>query len=466
MKGLQKAVEKIKKHLVFVDRYSKLKLDTKNKQMSKIKKHSLKKVLFVKPKKVSYIAVALMMVAFVLTPAFLPRHGSAALLTARSLSLSSSANGNIEQDATGTAAAPGSGGNGGKARHTVTFTMTTNNATVGSMIIMYCTSPIFTNTCTTPTGMSVEQLDAVTVEISAVGQGYTLDTSTGNATLTSAANSEGVCNAAGGAQPGDRANCVAFARGSTQTLTGTPTFVVRYGGTATDYVKNPTTDNYSFFARIFIFADTTYGGSLVDYGGVAASTAQQIDITARVQEILRFSVGRTSTPKISDGACTAYSDDGAIQIGDGNGVLDPALAYDNHTFFRINTNTVLGTNIYYSGGTLRSGSNDIDAIGAGGAVSQPGTEQFGLGINNAHTDSELDEVTPQAPYDSANGTLSPATASFAFVTGSVTTPALLALSTGPIVCATAAVRYLANISYSTPAGIYRTTITYIATGTY
>lgn len=422
------------------------------------------------PSRLAYFSAAFLLIAGLAMPIIMPRQGRAGLVTSRSLKLSSSAKGDISVDSNGTAVPAGEGGNGTKAKHTVTFTMDTNNATTGSIIIMYCTSPIFSATCTTPTSMTAANLTAVTVSGLNATSNFTIDTATSNATINSnaAVNTNGVCNGAGTT----RDNCVAMKRGSAQAETGKPTATIAYGGGSTDYITNPIpagNENYTFYARILVFSDLTYS-TLVDYGGLAASTAQQVDILAKVQEILRFSVGTTSTAKVSNAACTAYSDTGALTLGDANDVLDPAVAYDDYSFFRINTNTVNGAVIYYSGDTLKSGANDINEIGSGGSTSTPGTEQFGLGINSTPPggaqDYEFTDLTATAPYNAATGTLSPAVASFAFEAASKTVPKQIASSAAGITCDTGNVRYLANISTSTPAGIYRTTITYIATGTY
>lgn len=443
-------------------------------------------------KRMVYAGAALTMFAAIALPVFVPGRGQALLLQSRSLKLSSSATGDISVDSNGTDVCDGTdnGGCGAEAKHTASFTMASSGATIGGILIMYCTSPIFQDTCTTPEGMTVDPLTSISVEIDGSDAGFTLDEVTTNATLNAKAsiNPYGNCNGAGTT----RDNCV-IANRTAAGVTGTPTVEAVFGGgDGSNYVRNPipTTfgnENYSFFARILVFSDNTYD-TVVDYGGVAASTAQQIDITAIVRETLRFSVGTTPTDKVSDAACTPFNDTGALILGDSDGVLDPALAYDAYSYFRVNTNTVGGTVIAYSGNTLISGANNVDAINAnsGTAVaSDTGTEQFGLALDTNHDPDPSDpapkppglagsgdahsftNLAPTAEYDSGDGTIVDAgSALFAFNTASMTAPINIATSTGGIVCDTGAVRYIANISTSTPAGIYRTTITFIATGTY
>jgi hypothetical protein len=420
------------------------------------------------------------------------------LLVSRSLNLASSAMGNINTDFHGTAVAPGEGGNGQKTKHTIKFTMATSAATVGSITIMYCTSPILQNSCTTPTGLDATHVAAVTVTATSgslaggANGGFSLDTTTTNNLLSPSAN--GFCKNLSGTSTTDteRANCVAFKRSSATAETGTPGISIVYGGGASDYITNPIVsqannlESYTFYARIQIFGTTSYT-SMVDYGGTAASTAQQIDILTKVQEILNFSVG--VNPLANSGtACTPLGsqlggDNGYIELGDANSVLSTLQAYTNHSYFRVNSNTVNGTKVYYSGYTLTSGSNTITPMGTGGpppttgAFSSPGSKQFGLGVDSSDTQSgagySFTDMTATSPYDHGDGLVTfnasptyPTYAQFAFSAGSVTDPIEIAASSGGIACDTGSVRYIANVSTSTPAGIYTTTITYIATGTY
>ena len=415
------------------------------------------------PKRFFTLAATLLFVLALVLPIVKPGRADAAQLTSRKITLSSSAKGNISTDAGGTAVAPGAGGNGAKAKHTVAVTMATSTATIGSMLIMYCTDPIFQSTCTTPTGLDAANLTAATVTGLTGAAGFSLDTATTNATINSAipANT-GVCNGASST----RTNCVAVKHTTGQAQTGTPTATIAYGGGASDYIINPidTSDNYSFYARIIVFSTTTFA-TQVDYGSVAASTAQHVDITAKVKEKLNFSVGTTVTAPST--TCVAFSDSGALALGDGNGVLSTTTQYAANSYFRVNTNTSGGTKIYYSGDTLKSGSFSITAL-TSEVTTAAGTEQFGLAIDSSDTQTgsgySFTSLTAATGYDEGNGALG--TAKFNYATGSVSTPVEIASSAGGITCDTGSVRYVANIATSTEAGIYTTTVTYIAVGTY
>ena len=212
---------------------------------------------------------------------------------------------------------------------------------------------------------------------------------------------------------------------------------------------------------------------MIDSAAVAGSVNENIDITAKVQEKLNFSVAAATVAPTA--SCTALSGTGALTLGSG-GVLDTATAYDNRSYFRVSTNAANGTSILYTGDTLKTagGTNSITAVSAaGGVVSAPGTSQFGLGLDSADTAGgngySFTNLTATAPYGAANGTINTTfTAAFAFNAASMTTPVQIASAAGgtTISCDTGSVRYLANISPVTKPGIYQTTIGYIAVPTF
>lgn len=383
---------------------------------------------------------------------------SAAQLQTRSLQVSSSANGTITTDASGNAAAAGSGGNGAKTSET--FTFTPSGGTVGSIEFLYCTTPLPADTCTAPTGLDVSTVSSVG---GTSGTGWTVGANTVNKvqiTHTAA------------------------------TFIGAKNFILGTGSTGTDYIKNPTTDNQTFFVRITTYSATNYTGA-VDQGTVASSTAQQVDVTAKVQETLGFSVGVPAyaagveqAPNAEDASCTLNdANNGALPLGDPNGVLSSNTAYTAHSYFRMYTNATNGAVVSYSGNTLKNGAKIIDAINSNAnpgtspgtaASSGVGTNQFGVAVDQGDASGDVIATPATNHYTTPSGayasdlTNAPATASnkWAFNTTSITTPIQIASSPGIVKCDTASVSYLGNIAATTPAGIYTTTITYIATPTY
>jgi len=379
---------------------------------------------------------------------------AAGQISSRTLKVSSSAQG-------GTAVgAPGSGTNGAKAAHTVSFTMATSGATIGAIAIIYCDNPIPQTSCTSSTTATgdAHNLTSATVTGSGLGgTGWALDTATTNPTITN----YGTCNGGGTT----RNNCVLVKPSSTGTNTGTPTITIAYGGGASSYYVNPTT-NTTFYARVVVFSNTYT--TVVDSGSVANATADQITITAKVQEKLSFSVSSQYTANVGS-ACTTLPSTTDLALGDLNGVLDSGTSYDAFSYFRISTNALNGTAVQYSGDTLKSGSNSITAL-ASETLSTRGTSQFGLGLNTANANHSFTNLVADTGYDEANGAVdgAPAAAKFNFSTASVTTPVTIASapSSTTITCDTGVVRYVGNISTTTPPGIYATAISYIAVPTY
>lgn len=387
---------------------------------------------------------------------------SAEQLTARSLTLSSTLPGSAE-DTT-----PGTHLNGEEAIHTFSFTTGPDGSDAVAIRLLYCTTAV--GTCNTPVG---------------------LDTT--NATLT---DQSGVSNLV--------VDSVAV-NGTIDLDTGT------FGdSTATTIeisgVTNPTTVA-TFFVRMVTYSDNF--STAVDDGTVASAITTGIAITSRVAETLGFSVSGALT----DGAggdtdpgtgCDPLTGSGAITIGDPTAnTLAINTTYDNYTGFRVFTNAAGETLIQYEGDTLRRGGTvDINPIGGIATQSTHATEQFGLAVDlvNGGTasvaiassatardlsyyqqesggagDGDLDGgagaggITVDPEYVGGAGSIiNGGTAEFAFVGDAdvAIEPQTIAEGNGYISCASAAVRYIANIHPTTPAGTYTTTIVYSAVPTY
>jgi hypothetical protein len=146
--------------------------------------------------------------------------------------------------------------------------------------------------------------------------------------------------------------------------------------------------------------------------------------------------------------------------------------------------------VYYSGNTLQNTVGDrIEPIGPAATQSNRGTEQFGLAFVPATEDTldqalvdligsnpryknptlTADNLTPVGTYALGTGDINdPASpARFAFVAESNTVPAMIASNSSNVIsCATAKMRYIANIGADTPAGVYTTKINYLAAPQY
>jgi hypothetical protein len=248
-----------------------------------------------------------------------------------------------------------------------------------------------------------------------------------------------------------------------------------------DGLTNPSTGNHTFYARILTFATAgaaqayTSGtpGSYVDAGGVALSTANQIQITAKVQERLSFCV--------YDRANCAAGTSG-IALGNFNGVLDPAGEYvDKQAKFDISTNALSGATVVLKGDTLKSGAFSITAQGGTSAVTNPTNEQFGMCLwqstgsgltlpNATYNHASCNTVVQNAgPSGTGNNTPGSAagSAQFGFNTTNTTSASGDTIANKPAgSTSTATLAFIGNISNTTEAGIYTTNLQLIATGTY
>jgi hypothetical protein len=365
------------------------------------------------------------------------------LVTSREIKMSSSANG-----ATDTT-------------YDVSFiAATTSN--VGGLVIDFCSNtPIIGDSCTAPTGFDTNEAGLALANQSGV--------------------TDWVVNAA------TTTNKVVLTRtAASVTASTTVSFDLGAAG-GSDGITNPTTTNTTFYARILTFStnagatgytSTSPGAEppLVDAGGVALSTAAQIIVTAKVPERLLFCVYTTG----SGNDCTTKSGT-AVSLGNTNGVLDPAGPYvDKNAKFSITTNAVSGAIVRVKGPTLTTGSNTITAIGGTPTTSTLGTEQFGLcaytsagpaltvdTVYDGGSGSECSSTTQTAGTGSPGGAGS---AEFAFDTNTtdgtgstfgdtLATKAVGSFSTGILV-------FVGNISDTTEPGIYTSTLTFVATGTY
>lgn len=218
-----------------------------------------------------------------------------------------------------------------------------------------------------------------------------------------------------------------------------------------------------------------------------------------------------------------------LNLGDPNAEYSLATnkAYDTHSYWRLSSNSSGGATVYYSGATLSNTSGDQIADMPVTAASRPGTEQFGLGFVDAGVDTManaipeyLDPPTNEDPnpayvdggdtfqsgwttpssypfktlstqtigagdfadlsaaqtaaddYSLATGTIDDGaggvgTAQFKFLGSSLTTPEVIAQQNETVIsCATAKMRYVANIGADTPAGVYTTKVNYLAAPQY
>lgn len=329
----------------------------------------------------------------------------------RSIQLSSTANG-----ATNTA-------------YQVNFTTVTDGQNVGSVVVKFCAnSPILGDGCSLPAGFDINKTT------------LTLNSVTGNITGLSIDTVNST------------ANMVVLTRTAGPVANGPVSFTL--GNGTTNGITNPSTLNTTFYARIMTFSTTNGSGNestdSLDAGGIAMSTANQLNVTAKVQESLRFCV-YTGADCLEGGT--------AVALGDANGVLENTnTTYTSTAKFDVSSNAVSGVSVKIKGDTLKSGIFDIAPHGALCTIDSTasGTEQFGLRMQTLGT-----SVVASAPYDCAAG-------SHGFDLTNTTSlyGQEIAKTTGATDISTSVIELAAKSANTSEAGVYTTTLTLIATATY
>jgi hypothetical protein len=349
------------------------------------------------------------------------------LLSSRSIKMSSSANG-----ATNTA-------------YAVSFTTVTNNQTIGSVVIKFCANnPIIGDACTTPTSFNANASTLTLNSLTGNATGLTIDTSQSTA--------------------GGITNTVVLTRTAAAVANGTVSFVL--GNGTSNGITNPGNSNVTFYARILIFASTSPSllpaneSTASDAGGVALSTANVLNVTAKVQETLVFCVYTAANCGLGGSA---------VALGDGNGVLsDTTTTYTNTANFDLASNALGGVNVRLKGDTLTSGAFTISPHGAGvgpgfaciADSTSTSVEQFGIRVSALGAG----QSNPAAAQDNhgciaGNHKFDPGQTNTVYGENIVSTLGATDRSTSTIELA-------AKAAGTTEAGIYTTTLQLIATATY
>ena len=282
------------------------------------------------------------------------------------------------------------------------------------------------------------------------------------------------------------------------------TFTLGSSG-GSDGVTNPTTANSAFYVRIH-----TYSGGLstvpcttgstcdgagtdfdfdnaslgnVDDGGVALSTASQLNINARVQEVLTFTIG---TDAAADDCATLAGDTIDLGVLDSAGGINHASvdpsSDTNVGCGEVTTNASGGLQIFYIGDDLKVGSvacsgstdddggaasdvdqcinRDSDADAGSSTVIVGADEQWGIGVSNEGTNAVANitsNLNAENAYDIDTAE------EYSFTPNSATQ---IASSTTVVNQETIEIDAAGTASITTPTGLYSTTLTFIATATF
>lgn len=297
--------------------------------------------------------------------------------------------------------------------YTLTFTLT-NTSTIGSLSILFCAnSPLQDDVCPLPTGLDVTH--AVLSSQGGIGD-FTLFTVASNYLL----------------------------------LSRTPTVITAPQQVTLKFsnIVNPSSAG-SYYARLAAYSSTNGTGTPVDYGGLALATVGNLQISSVVPPYLTFCAGLV----ISTFDCSSAAGD---YINFGN--LSPAHSSQADSQMVVATNAPNGYVIQVYGTTMTSGNNLINAM-VNGATSSPGSSQFGINLRaNTAPPIGADPTgpgtgQPTAGYGNPNH--------YRFVSNDTVVSALAADNFRKYT-----VSYVVNTPGSQPPGVYASTLSYVAAGSF
>jgi len=285
-----------------------------------------------------------------------------------------------------------------------------SSTTIGSIRVQFCANtPLIGDVCVAPLGLDVRDVN-----------------------ITSQSGMMGFS-----VHPSTTANVLKLSRTPSAGVPGNAIYEF-------DNVLNPSSAG-SYYARVETYASTDTTGPNIDYGGLSFSIQSGLSVHLTVPPFLIFCVGNTIQPYDCKTASGSYADFGE---------LSSTHTSIGQTKLLVCTNAELGYTIRVQGTTMLSGINAITALGSSD-VSRPGQSQFGMNIRANSTPS-----IGQDPQGPGSGT----------PTGSYGTPNQFKFVSGDILASSSTtenyrmytISYIVNVDKKQPAGIYVTTLTYIA----
>lgn len=287
-------------------------------------------------------------------------------------------------------------------------------ASVGSVDMLFCIDPIPYMPCVTPPGLDVS-----------------------NAVLTS--------------QTGETGFSISSQSANHIVLSRLPS-VINVGGLVSSYkfdnIVNPTDISESFSIRLRSHASMDATGSQIDFGSVKGQVTQGIMLETQVPPMLIFCLAQEVQDDCAGTNDTFFTD---------MGVLEPESTLVARSQMAVGTNATAGFAITANGGSLAAGTNVINSL-ENPTASIPGTNQFGINlVANSEpaigNDPEGDwaNALPSPDYGEAN--------KYKYVSGDV-----VASSPNVSLMKKFTVSYIVNASPQLRAGVYSTTINFIASG--
>lgn len=295
--------------------------------------------------------------------------------------------------------------------HKFKFDLATSGA-IGSMAFEYCESPLFDLTCVAPSGIDAS--------------GATIVSQTGQTGFS--------------IHPNTVSNRIVITR-PPSLASGTVTY--DFGN-----IVNPDTPNHTTYVRISTYSNIDASGTYVDNGSAAFSIVPSLGVNVFVPPYLTFCAGVTV-------GLNCQSSSG---LDRDLGTLRSTSTSYTTTQFAGATNDNTGYSVSVLGTTMTSGNNQISRLSSPG-LSVAGTQQFGINLkdnlrpNTGHNREGPGSLNPASSYGTANV--------FKFNSGDIISSSNTATDFNRMT-----VSYIVNISSSQPAGIYSTTMTYVAVASF
>lgn len=215
-----------------------------------------------------------------------------------------------------------------------------------------------------------------------------------------------------------------------------------------DGIINPSAAG-PYYGRLATYNTTNGTGPVVDSGGLAFAITANLEISSYVPPYLTFCAG-ISIPAYNCAVATGNY----INFGE----LSPSHSSQGTSQMILATNADNGYNIQVYGTTMTSGNNVIKALSGNGA-SRPGSSQFGINLRAnglpriGANPSGPGSGQPTPGYGISN--------SFRFVSNDIVASSPVADNWRKYT-----VTYLVNVPQGQAPGIYVSTLTYVATGSF
>ncbi|MEO5950603.1 MAG: hypothetical protein ABIQ04_04100 [Candidatus Saccharimonadales bacterium] len=283
---------------------------------------------------------------------------------------------------------------------------------VGSVDMLFCVDPIPYHPCVTPPGLDVS-----------------------NAVLS--------------AQSGETGFSILSKTANHIVLTRPSSMITADGSSYKfDNIVNPTDTSESFSIRLRSHSTPDATGPQIDFGSVEGQVTTDITLETQVPPMLLFCVAGQVADNCTDTNAINYTDMGQLSA------KSTLLAQSQ---MAVGTNASGGFAITANGDSMSAGTNVIDSSSVP-SVSKQGSNQFGINLvandsPSIGSDPEGDwtNAVPSPDYGIPN--------QYKYVSGDV-----VAYSPNVSLMKKFTVSYIVNSSEDLRAGVYSTTITYIASG--